>query len=123
MSTTMPERRDQNFPSRTELNREGIWGEEMTQEGLIEVTFRRPLPMLMLSQYAEAAARRAFTRQLEDGTWFAEIDGFDGVWTNEPSQKQALDVLQEVVFEWVILKIRDEDRDIPVLEALDLNAL
>ena len=114
---------EQNLPSPTEVNEEGVWDEEMTQTGLRRVIWRRPLPMQLIRQYAEAAARRAVTRGLEDGSWFAEIEGFPGVWASEPSQKQVLDVLEEVVYEWVLLKIRDEDRDLPVLESLDLNAL
>lgn len=121
--STLAARPDETLPSRTEINSEGVWGEEMTQDGLRRVTFRRPLPMQLLRNYAATAARHGVTRQLEDETWFAEIEGFAGVWTNEPSQKEALDALEEVVFEWAILKIRDEDRDLPVLESLDLNAL
>lgn len=114
---------EETLAAQIELNGEGVWGEEMTQEGLRRVTFRRPLPMQLLRDYAVTATRHAVTRQLEDETWFAEIEGFDGVWTNEASQKEALDALESVVFEWAILKIRDEDRDLPVLESLDLNAL
>ena len=121
VTTTHPQ--EQNFPSHTEANREGIWGERMTQEGLREIVYRRPLPMRSVSQYARTAVRQATTRQLADGSWLAAIEGFSGVWANEPSQKEALDALEEVVLEWVILKIRDEDRDLPVLESLDLNAL
>jgi predicted RNase H-like HicB family nuclease len=120
-TTTMPT--EENRAATTITNREGIWGEEMTQEGLRQVTFRRPLPVQLITQYAQKAARHAVARQLGDGTWFAEIEGFSGVWSNEPSQKEALDALEEIVFEWVILKIKDQDRDIPVLESLDLNAL
>ena len=121
--TTMTVPNDQNLATRTEGNRPGIWGEQITQEGLREVIFRRPLPIQLLEQYAQAATRRAIARQLNDGSWFAEIEGFAGVWASGPSQKQALDTLEDVVFEWVILKIRDQDRDIPVLESLDLNTL
>jgi predicted RNase H-like HicB family nuclease len=81
------------------------------------------MPVQLITRYAEAAARHASVRQLEDGSWFAEIEGFAGVWSQSASAKQALDQLEEIVFEWVILKVRDEDRDLPVLESLDLNAL
>jgi predicted RNase H-like HicB family nuclease len=114
---------DRNYPARIEIHQQGVWGEETTQEGLRTVTFRRPLPMQLIRTYAETAARHAVARRLEDGSWWAEIEGFPGVWANEPSQKEALDVLEEVVFEWVILKLRDEDRDLPVLDSLDLNGL
>jgi predicted RNase H-like HicB family nuclease len=120
MTTTQNE---QTLPAITFLHEEGVWDEEMTQEGLRQVIFRRPMPMQLISQYAQAAVRHAVTRQLEDGTWFAEVKGFEGAWSTEGSQKEALDVLEDVIFEWVILKIRDEDRDLPVIDSLDLNTL
>lgn len=123
MSATQTGPTDRYFASHTEIMWEGIWGEEITQEGVRVVVFRHPLPMQMIAQYAAAAVRHATTRELEDGTWFAEIEHFPGVWTNRASQKEALDELEEVVYEWVILKIRDQDRDLPVLESLDLNEL
>ena len=89
---------ERTFATPTVTNREGIWGEEMTQEGLRKVIFRRPMPIQLIEQYARVAARHATTRQLDDGSWFAEIEGFRGVWASEPSQKQALDVLEGVVF-------------------------
>ena len=95
----------------------------MTQDGTSEITYRRPMPMQMIRQYAEAVARRATVRELDDGTWFAEIEGFDGVWANEASPKEALDVLPDIVADWVILKVRSEDRDIPVVESFDLNVI
>ncbi len=114
---------EQTLTSSTESIEEGIWDEEVTTTGLRRVVWRRPLPMQLIEQYAETATRRATARQLDDGSWLAEVEGFHGVWANEPSQKQALDEMQSVVREWVILKIRDEDRDLPVLEGLDLNDL
>jgi hypothetical protein len=107
----------------TAVNREGIWGERTSQDGLQEVVFQRPLPMQLIGEYAGLAVRHANVAQQDDGEWLATIEGFAGVWAKEPSQKEALDVLEEVVFEWVLLKIHDEDRDLPVLESLDLNTL
>jgi predicted RNase H-like HicB family nuclease len=104
-------------------NVEGIWGEvTSSDEGLQQVVFQRPLPMQLISSYVEIAVRHANVVQ-DDGQWLATIEEFPGVWAKEASQKEALDVLGEVVFEWVLLKIHDEDRDLPVLESLDLNSL
>ena len=121
--TTMAAPWNPDSASEGERHQEGIWGEEMTQDGLRRVTFRHPLPMQLIGQYAQKAARHGLARQLEDGHWFAEIEGFLGVWAEGESQKEALDELESVVEEWVLLKIRDCDRDIPVLESLDLNEL
>jgi hypothetical protein len=45
------------------------------------------------------------------------------VWANEETQRDCLNVLDEVLVDWLLLKIQDEDRDIPVLENIDLNVL
>jgi predicted RNase H-like HicB family nuclease len=46
---------------------------------------------------------------LEDGSWFAEIPGFEGVWANGATVEECRQELQEVLEEWLILKIRDKD--------------
>lgn len=121
--TTIPTPKEETRSDRVAaINREGIWGEVTSQDGLQRVVFQRPLPMQLLRDYAELAVRHANTVQ-EDDAWLATIEDFPGVWAKEASQKEAFDVLEEVVFEWVLLKIHDEDHDLPVLESLDLNTL
>jgi predicted RNase H-like HicB family nuclease len=41
---------------------------------------------------------------LEDGTWFAEIPGFEGVWANSKTVENCRNELIEVLEEWLILK-------------------
>ncbi|MDP2647269.1 MAG: hypothetical protein Q8P24_20235 [Desulfobacterales bacterium] len=36
----------------------------------------------MLFEYAHKALEKAEYKKLDDGTWFAEISGFEGVWAN-----------------------------------------
>ena len=120
--TTIPAENEQTFPRPTEYHYEGIWEERTRADGAQEVVFRRPLPMQLIRTYAETAVRHATVGQVDDG-WLARIEGFNGVWALAPSAKQALDELEEVVFEWVLLKIKDEDRDLPILESLALNTL
>jgi len=38
---------------------------------------------------------------------FGQIPGLRGVWANEDTQEQCREVLQEVLEEWLVLKIRD----------------
>jgi len=57
---------------------------------------------------------------LDDQTWFAEIPGFDGVWANVSTVEACRSELLEVLEEWLILKIRDQD-PIPTVEGLDLG--
>ncbi len=63
----------------------------------------------MLSRYIQEAMRRARYKTLEDGNVFGQIPGVDGVWASEASQSQCEKVLQEVLEEWLILKIRDHE--------------
>jgi predicted RNase H-like HicB family nuclease len=63
----------------------------------------------MVTRSIQEAMRRAEFKRLENGTWFGEIPGLAGVWANEPSTKQCRVVLQEVLEEWLVLKIRDGD--------------
>jgi len=52
---------------------------------------------------------------LEDGTWFVEIPGFEGVWANGNTVEDCRLELIEVLEEWLILKFKDDD-PVPVVE-------
>lgn len=82
------------------------------------------LPMQIIEKYAEIAAwRHGVLKRLPDGEWFAVVPGFEGVWASESSREQTLEALEEVVLDWAILKIQHKDRDLPVVEEIDLNVL
>lgn len=74
----------------------------------------------MLSQYVDAALRKAEYKKIEDGTWFAEIPGFEGVWANANTVEECRSELVEVLEEWLILKIRDDD-PIPTVNNLQIR--
>jgi predicted RNase H-like HicB family nuclease len=63
----------------------------------------------MVTRYIQEAMSRAQYKSLDDGTCFGEIPGLSGVWANERTSKQCRQVLQEVLEEWLVLKIRDGD--------------
>ncbi len=63
----------------------------------------------MLLNYIQKAMGRAEYKKLEDGTWFAEIAGFRGVWANGKTVEECRKELQEVLEEWLFLKIRDKE--------------
>ncbi len=63
----------------------------------------------MLLEYIQKALEKAQYKNLDDGTWFAEIPDFEGVWANASNVEQCRHELQEVLEEWLILKIRDHD--------------
>jgi len=74
----------------------------------------------MLSEYIQKALKKAQYKNLEDGTWFAEIPGFKGVWANANTVEQCRHELLEVLEEWLILKIRDHD-PIPIIEGVEIK--
>jgi len=74
----------------------------------------------MLSEYIQKALEKAQYKKLEDGTWFAEIPGFKGVWANASTVEQCRHELLEVLEEWLILKIRDHDA-IPIIEGVEIK--
>lgn len=101
---------------------EGILEERLSQE-FQEVIVRKPLPIGLIQRYATLAVKRATIKQHPDGHWFAEIPGFPGVWAKEASAKESLEILEDVLFDWLLLKIQDGDRDLPIIETIDLNVL
>jgi len=74
----------------------------------------------MLNQYIEKALERAEYKRLDDQTWFAEIPGFTGVWANAPTVEICRKELVEVLEEWVLLKLRDND-PIPVIDGIEIK--
>jgi len=76
----------------------------------------------LLDDYKKSAMRRANLKQLEDGAWFADLPGFPGVWGDGASPEAALATLEEVLAEWLALKIADKDKDIPIVDRINLNA-
>ena len=74
----------------------------------------------MLTRYLETAVKKAEYKRIEDGTWFAEIPGFGGVWANAKNIEDCRHELIEVLEEWILLKTRDHE-DIPVIEGIDIN--
>jgi len=73
----------------------------------------------MLVEYIQKAVERAEYKKLEDGTWFVEIPGFEGVWANGTSVEICRKELIEVLEEWLFLKIRDSN-PLPVIDGITL---
>jgi predicted RNase H-like HicB family nuclease len=74
----------------------------------------------MLFEYIQKALEKAQYKVLGDGTWFAEIPGFEGVWANANNVEECRRDLQEVLEEWLVLKIRDRD-PIPKIEGVEIR--
>jgi len=63
-----------------------------------------------LSGYISAAMARARYKLLRNGVIFGTIPGFKGVWSEGKSLDLCRSELQEVLEDWIVLKLRDGDR-------------
>jgi len=64
----------------------------------------------MLSEFIEKQLKKARYKLLPDGSYFGEIIGINGVWANTKTLESCREELQEVLEEWVLLKVRAGDR-------------
>ena len=73
----------------------------------------------MLTAYIQTAMQQAQYKILEDGSYFGEIPEFQGVWANEQTLEDCRRILQEVLEEWLLLKLRDNE-EVPQLQGINL---
>jgi predicted RNase H-like HicB family nuclease len=64
----------------------------------------------MFSEYILKKLKEAKYKLLKDGTYFGEISGLKGVWANAKNLEDCRKELQEVVEDWVLLKVRDHEK-------------
>lgn len=55
----------------------------------------------MLTTYISQKLARAHYKILEDGTYFGEIPGLQGVWASEKTLEKCRETLCEVLEEWL----------------------
>jgi predicted RNase H-like HicB family nuclease len=92
-------------------------------ENKIEPGTVRHIEQRVFDKYVHGAMKIATFERMEDGSYFSEIPGFPGVWASGESLKDSLVTLEEVLGEWLLLKIKDHDQDIPVIEDINLNII
>ena len=78
--------------------------------------------MGVLTNYVQAAMRKTVLDQLSDGSWYAKIPPCPGVWANEETPDRCQSVLREVLEEWLLLKLLDND-PLPELDGIDLKVV
>lgn len=74
----------------------------------------------MLTRYIREAMKRSRFKTLDDGKCFGEIPGLPGVWANEATLRTCRKVLQDVLEEWLTIRIRAND-PIPRLGRVGLS--
>jgi len=74
-----------------------------------------------LSDYIKAAMGKAHYEMLsDDGTLFGEVPGFKGVWANAKTLEACRDELEEVLGEWILLRV-SKNLELPVVDGLSLR--
>jgi predicted RNase H-like HicB family nuclease len=79
-----------------------------------------PKETQVLTDYIRAAMHRAIYDKLEDGTYFGEIPGFEGVWASAQTLEACRQELQEVLEDWLLLGLR-LGHPLPIVEGIDLT--
>ncbi len=75
----------------------------------------------MLTQYLEAAMRRANYEILpDDNTFYGDIPGFEGVYANSDNLETCRSELKEVLEEWILLSI-SRHLPLPIIDGMDLK--
>ena len=74
----------------------------------------------MLRNYMQAAMRQAKYELLpDDGTFYGEIPGFEGVYANADNLEACRNELEEVLEEWIFLRV-SRNLSLPVVEGIEL---
>ena len=64
----------------------------------------------MLTEFIAKKLIQTRYKILRDGTYFAEIPGLRGVWANAKNLEECRKELQEVLEDWILLKVRNRER-------------
>ncbi len=75
----------------------------------------------MLTNYIRAALHQAKYKILpDDGTFYGEIPGFQGVWANTDTLEACREELAEVLEEWILLRVA-KNLPLPVVDGIELS--
>ena len=75
----------------------------------------------MIREYIAGAMKRARYEILEDdGTYYGEIPGFQGVYSNAEQLEECRNMLEEVLEEWLLLSI-SRGLPTPIVDGIDLR--
>jgi len=74
----------------------------------------------MLTKYIEAAMKKAHYELIEDGTFWGNIPGFQGLWGNAPTLEECREDLRGALEVWLVLGLWLNDTELPVLGRLSL---
>jgi len=64
----------------------------------------------MLTEFIEKQLKKARYKLLEDGIYFGEIVGLRGVWASGKTLEKCREELREVLEDWMLLKVHDNEK-------------
>jgi predicted RNase H-like HicB family nuclease len=73
----------------------------------------------MLISYIQNAMRLAKYEILEDGQYYGEIEGFQGVWAQADNLESCREELQSALEDWLVLGLRMRHK-LPVVAGIQL---
>ena len=73
----------------------------------------------MLSSFIKKALTKAEYKILKDGSYFGKIPNFNGVWANDKKLEKCRKELEEVLEEWLVLKIYNKEK-IPLHQIMEV---
>lgn len=74
----------------------------------------------VLTDYINAWWSLGIFERLEDDTWYGHIRLCPGVWATANTFEECRDELKEVLEEWILLKLRNND-PMPEINGMDLS--
>ncbi len=75
----------------------------------------------MLMDYIRASMHRAKYEILpDDGTFYGEIPGFDGVYATASTLEACREELEEVLEEWILFRI-SKNLQLPIVDGIELT--
>jgi predicted RNase H-like HicB family nuclease len=81
------------------------------------------LPEELFERYVSEAMKSAAPQATPEGKWYCALDRFLGVWAEGASLIECLDILKEVLRDWLVIKIVNRDTDLPIVDEIDLLAI
>lgn len=74
----------------------------------------------MLTNYIKAAMRHAMYKTLDNGTWFGEIPGLEGLWANGPTVEATRDEILSALEDWILFGLLNGFL-VPAIDGIDLT--
>ena len=75
----------------------------------------------MLTEYLRAALRLAEYERTEEGRWFGQIPGFEGLWADGATVESCREALQSALEDWVVFGLVNGFA-VPPIDGIDLTS-